>query len=631
MPHKLRSHVIDLGVALLGTAAAVLIRLALNPWLGQFRPFVTLYWAIGFVAFARGFRPALLTAFLGYLACDYLFAHPRASMFYGNRGYVGHFFFTLACAIFIGCGHGVRAIRLRLQAERERLRDSHEFHEAIASLTADFAFAGRFGPNGEMVVKTITEGFTNLLGYARADILGSPEGWTSLVHPEDLHVAAESLRLVAAGETNEGELRSVAKDGRIVWLRYRHRPVRDEQGQIVGLTGAIQDITERKLAELALRDVNRRKDEFLATLAHELRNPLAPISNALELMRRGKDDPELTEQARNIMERQVQQLVRLTDDLLDTSRITQGKLQLRKERMDLVAAVQIAVEANRPLIDGAGHELTVTPPPTPIWVDADLTRIAQVFSNLLNNAVKYTEPAGRIWLTVEKRGNGAVVSVKDTGIGIAADHLPHVFEMFSQSQPALERSKGGLGIGLSLVRRLIDAHSGHVEVRSDGPGLGSEFLIYLPVIEYEPEATKPEEIGPTAVGPTHAHVPCRVLIVDDNLDATAGLSMMMEYYGHETRVANDGQQAIEQTESFRPHVVLLDIGLPIKNGYEVAQHIRSQPWGAEIILIALTGWGQDDDKQRARDAGFNHHLSKPVKSTDLQRIIQSLLQQPALT
>src|SRR5262245_34606857 len=381
------------------------------------------------------------------------------------------------------------------------------------------------------------------------------------------------------------------------------------------------DLIERLRMEEALNEADRRKDEFLATLAHELRNPLAPIRNALELLRRGSGDATLIEKARSMMGRQVGQMVRLVDDLLDISRITRGKLQLRKERVELADILNAAVETARPLIEASAHELTVTLPSQPVPVQADPTRLAQVLANLLNNAAKYTEKAGHIWLTAERRGGEAVVSVRDTGIGIPAEPLPRLFEMFSQVSSALERSQGGLGIGLALVKGLVEMHGGRVEARSGGVGSGSEFTVTLPVAEAPMQATpEPGDDGE----PTGCRSKYRILVVDDNRDAADSLTMMLTMMGHDIQKAYDGLEAVQAAAAFRPDVVLLDIGLRKMNGYEAARHIRQQPWGRPMTLIAVTGWGQEEDRRRAFEAGFDHHLTKPVEPAALEKLLAAL-------
>jgi CheY-like chemotaxis protein/two-component sensor histidine kinase len=354
-------------------------------------------------------------------------------------------------------------------------------------------------------------------------------------------------------------------------------------------------------------------------LAHELRNPLAPIRNSLQVMRLAGGGSETVEKARCVVERQLEQLVRLVDDLLDVSRITTGKVVLRRERVRLAAVVESAVETSRPLVEQMGHGLTVTLPEQQLVVDADPTRLAQVFVNLLNNAAKSTERGGHVWLTAERQGSDAVVSVRDTGVGIAADQLPRIFDMFSQVARSLERSQGGLGIGLTLVRRLVEMHDGRIEARSEGPGRGSEFVVRLPVVveaSVPPPAERPEPAAPKSS--------LRILIVDDNRDGADSLGMMLRMMGNDTRTAYDGQEGVDVAGEFRPDVILLDIGLPRLNGYEACRRIRGQPWGAGVVLIAVTGWGQEEDRRRSHEAGFDKHMVKPVDPTALMKLLAEL-------
>ena len=377
--------------------------------------------------------------------------------------------------------------------------------------------------------------------------------------------------------------------------------------------------TNAKLCR-SLQEADRRKDVFLATLAHELRSPLAPIRNAVQVLRlKSPPAPELG-WATGVIDRQVQQMTHLIDDLLDISRIALNKLVLHKERVILETVVQAAVETSRPLIDQHGHELIVSLPPESIVLDGDLARLAQVFSNLLNNAAKYSERGGRIWLTVEREGSDAVVTVHDTGIGIAADMLPHIFEMYTQVEAQFERSEGGLGIGLSLVKQLVTQHGGSVEARSDGHDQGSEFIIRLPIdltAQLRPDKGRDDFEKQSASG-------LRILVVDDNRDSANSLSMLLRLTGNETQTAYDGAEALSLAGEFRPDVVLLDIGLPKLNGYEVARRIREQSWGKRVILIALTGWGQEEDRQRSREAGFDDHMVKPVELSPLMNLLAEL-------
>ena len=365
-----------------------------------------------------------------------------------------------------------------------------------------------------------------------------------------------------------------------------------------------------------LRDADQRKDEFLATLAHELRNPLAPISNGMQVLRMSGGSGEMADETRSMMERQLSQMVRLVDDLLDVSRITRNNLELRKERVTLAAVVDSAAETSRPLMEQAGHAFSIKLPAAPVYLDADPTRLAQVFSNLLNNAAKYTEPGGRITLTGEPSGTDIVVEVRDNGLGIPGDALPRIFEMFSQVDRNMERAQGGLGIGLSLVRRLVELHGGTIEARSDGPGRGSQFVARLPIAEAtQPAATSPSDDKLTKTARR------RILVVDDNHDSARSLSVMLNLLENDTHMAHDGLAAVEAAEEFRPDLILLDIGLPKLNGYDACRRIRAQPWSKGMLIVALTGWGQDEDRRRSQEAGFDLHLVKPVDLAEINRLL----------
>jgi CheY-like chemotaxis protein len=369
----------------------------------------------------------------------------------------------------------------------------------------------------------------------------------------------------------------------------------------------------------SLRDADRRKDEFLATLAHELRNPLAPLRTGLQIMKLAQGNAERIEQFRSMMERQLLQLARLVDDLMDVSRITRGKIELRKERVELSRVVQHAVETSRPLIEESGHELLLEVPPEPIFVDADLTRLAQVVSNLLNNAAKYTERGGHITLTVKRQEGQAVVSVADTGVGIPSHMLPKVFEMFTQVDRSLERSQGGLGIGLTLVQRLIEMHGGSVAACSEGHGQGSQFVVRLPAV------AAPGAAELLLGDPRGAAVPRRrVLVADDNRDAATSMAMMLQLWGCDAMTAHDGISALEVAQAFLPELILLDIGMPRLNGYDAARRIRQEPWGRDAVLVAVTGWGQQEDKRRSHEAGFDLHLIKPVDPAALEKLLTAL-------
>jgi two-component system, chemotaxis family, CheB/CheR fusion protein len=383
----------------------------------------------------------------------------------------------------------------------------------------------------------------------------------------------------------------VRSDGQPVHVSLTISPVRDEAGRVVGASKIARDITDRKQAEeliyglmTQLKEADLRKNEFLAMLAHELRNPLAPLLNMLEIMKRGDGNGQVIEQVRSTLERQLGQMVRLVDDLLDVNRITRGKLELRKERVELAPVIYQSVEACRPLVERAKHELHVSLPTEPVYLHADPVRLAQVFGNLLTNACKYTDPGGRIWLTAERQGSEVVVNVKDTGLGIPPDKLASIFEMFTQVDRSLERSQGGLGIGLTLVKRLVEMHRGSVEAYSEGQGLGSELVVRMPALMEKPKANTPKPTAEQA--PTTAH---RILIVDDNRDAATPLAVLLKITGNETQTAHDGLAAVEVATAFRPDVVLLDIGLPKLSGHDVCRRIREQSWGKNMVLVALTG------------------------------------------
>jgi PAS domain S-box-containing protein len=370
-----------------------------------------------------------------------------------------------------------------------------------------------------------------------------------------------------------------------------------------------------------LREADRRKDEFLALLAHELRNPLAPLRNGLQIVRLAGTDTKAIAQARAMMDRQLGHMVRLIDDLLDISRISQNKMELRKARVLLADVIASAVEAARPLIEAARHELTVHQPTGPVFLDADLTRLAQVFGNLLTNSAKYTKPGGHIWLSAERTGPEVIVAVRDTGIGIPADALPRIFDMFSQVDRSIERTTGGLGIGLALVKGLVEMHGGTVSADSPGLGQGSTFAVRLPALGQPAAAIDTpidEPRGPTGPGR-------RILVVDDNRDSAESMAMMLRLTGNEVTTAHDGVQAVETAECIRPDVILMDVGMPRLNGYVATRRIREQPWGQGMVIIALTGWGQEVDRVQSRDAGCDGHLVKPIALADLEKLLATLL------
>ncbi len=446
------------------------------------------------------------------------------------------------------------------------------------------------------------------------------EDWRQVVHPDDIGPAIERwTNSLKTGERYQTEYRlRRASDGQYLWWQAEAIPMRDKNGQITRWFGTCTNVNERHLAEEELQAADRRKDEFIAILAHELRNPLAPIRNAVQILKvKGPQDPELM-WCRDIIDRQVAQMSRLLDDLLDISRITRNKLALRLSRVPLNVVIESAVETSRPLIDQMRQQLVVRMPTESVMLEADATRLAQVFSNLLSNAAKYSNPQSRIWLTSVRQGDDLIVSVKDEGIGIVKDHLEQVFEMFSQEGPAIERSQGGLGIGLSLVRGLVELHGGTVEAKSEGPGKGSEFLVRLPLRDRSITSETPQ------YQVAAAKIALQILVVDDNRDGAQSLSRMLKLEGHVIQTAYDGLAAVEAACKFQPDVILLDIGLPKMSGYEVCKLIRQEPWGKKMFIIAQTGWGQEEDRQKAQAAGFNHHLVKPLDIVELLTLLSGI-------
>jgi signal transduction histidine kinase len=392
-----------------------------------------------------------------------------------------------------------------------------------------------------------------------------------------------------------------------------------EQKQAWELERLRREAAREKKAAEQLAEADRRKDEFLAMLAHELRNPLAPILNAVHLLRLPGANGAAAQCARDIVERQVRHMARLIDDLLDVSRINRGKIQLRKEAVELAAVVSRAVETTTPLLSSRNHELVVALPPEPVWLEADPTRLEQVLANLLNNAAKYTEPGGYVWLTAECEGAEVVIRVRDTGVGIPPDQLDAVFGLFTQLDRSLASpSQWGLGIGLALVRTLVQMHGGSVNASSAGPGQGSEFVVRLPVLRgpvRQAAANQPPARARTG------DKGLRVLVVDDNRDSAESIAMFLELAGHAVRLAHDGPAALEAAAAFHPDVVLLDIGLPHLNGYEVARRLRAQVGSREAFLVALTGYGQPEDQRRSREAGFDRHLVKPIEPDQLTDLL----------
>ena len=429
------------------------------------------------------------------------------------------------------------------------------------------------------------------------------------------------LKLGLAG-TGEGEAQLQKDDGTLIPAFLTINALPPDTGVAVGVL--VTDLTTQrhheKLAAAveALRDADRRKNEFLALLAHELRNPLTPIRNALQILQLTDGDAAEVKSASEMMDRQVSQMVRLIDDLLDVSRISRGKIELRTGLVELALVVSHALEAARPACEAGGVHMTFTLPSDPIYLEGDPARLAQVVGNLLNNACKFTQDGGHVRVTLERESGQAVLRIRDTGIGISADQLPRIFDMFTQIDTSLERSQSGLGIGLTLVKNLVELHGGTVEAHSAGIGHGSEFVVRLPLAAGPIQRELPATLSG---GEKATTTPLRLLVVDDNRDSAKSLTMLLKISGHEVYVAYDGLEAVEAAATCRPDVILLDIGLPKINGFEAARRIRKEPWGRNAVIVALTGWGQPEDLIRSADAGFNSHMVKPVDYQALRKLL----------
>ncbi|HET6326170.1 MAG TPA: PAS domain S-box protein [Planctomycetaceae bacterium] len=502
------------------------------------------------------------------------------------------------------------------RAAEESLRLSEQRFRLLVEGVKDYAIF-MLDPDGR--VMSWNTGAERIKGYKPAEIVGQH---FSVFYPsEDVQSGKPARELEVAREQGsvEDEGWRVKKDRSLFWANVVITAIYDKDRRLVGYAKVTRDMTEKRKAA-ALEAADRQKNEFLAMLAHELRNPLAPIRNGLQLLRLPDIDPDTVQQTTEMMERQVVHLVRLVDDLLDVSRVIMGKMTFKREPVEITAVVSRAVEESQSTIDSHGHELMLSLPARPIIVDADIHRLAQVITNLLENAAKYTETPSQIWLSVDRHDDEAVIRVRDEGIGISPEMLPDVFNLFVQADNSLGRPKGGLGIGLNVVKRIVEMHDGTVTVSSPGLGQGSEFTVRLPVSKnIAPQgATKPSSHD------VHCHTTKRkILVVDDNVDAAVTITALLKAWGHEVQTAYNGPSALETVGRFRPDIILLDIGLPGMSGYDVAKNVRAEPSAKGIIIAALTGYGQDADRQRSWEAGFDYHLTKPPDPTLLESLLAS--------
>jgi PAS domain S-box-containing protein len=479
--------------------------------------------------------------------------------------------------------------------------------------------------NLDGIIQSWNAAATRIFGHTPEEAIGQP---ITLLIPANLHAEERAIiaRVRAGKRVEHFDTLRITKDGRLIPVSLTVSPIHDATGTVIGASKIARDISERRRVEKALRETeeglrvaNQRKDEFIALLAHELRNPLAPIRYALAASKKGAATPEQRERFQEIIDRQVTHMSCLLDDLLNVAHITRGTLELRTGTMEFTSVLGTAIEAARPFLDAKQHQLSVELPAEAPRLNADPIRLAQVFSNLLINAAKYTDPGGQIRIKAAIERDMLLVSVRDTGIGISAEMMPRLFEMFSQAPNTRDRSQGGLGLGLALVRGIVQLHGGSVCARSDGVNRGSEFTVRLPLgIPAPIVSADAQPISP----PGAAAV--RVLVVDDNEDAAEMCATLLELAGHDVRRAYNGRSALALAKAFRPRVVLLDIGLPDIDGYDVARALRQAPWAAGISLIAVSGWGQEQDKQHSLDAGFDHHLTKPIDLNALERVLQPM-------
>ncbi|WP_337174584.1 ATP-binding protein [Paludisphaera sp.] len=498
-----------------------------------------------------------------------------------------------------------------LVASREALRESEASFRHLADSMPQAVWSAR--PDGSI---DYCNRRWERYGGCPGGVLGD-EGWAGLIHPDDLELARDAWReSILTGGPFEVEYRLRLAHGGYRWHLGRALPIEDARGEIARWFGANTDVDDVKRLSEALKQADRRKDEFLATLAHELRNPLAPLRNGLQIL--GLDPSrEVLDMTMEMMGRQLGHMVRLVDDLMDVARVGSGKITLRRERTTLQAAAIGAIESTRDVVDLGRHELSVSMPDEPLILDADPTRLTQILSNLLTNAAKYTRKGGRIALTVRREGDEAVATVKDSGVGLAPEMLSRVFDMFTQVDASVMHSQGGLGIGLTIVKRLVELHRGRIEARSEGEGKGSEFIVRFPLAHPADD----EAPIPRADGPGVSTGPIRVLVVDDNRDSANTLSRLLELDGHEVHTSYNGADALAAAAASPPDAILLDLGLPDKNGYEIAEEMRARPELADAMIVALTGWGQPEDRRRSREAGFDHHMVKPVDMRALRNIL----------
>lgn len=609
-------------IALASLAVAIFLRWAFDPLLGDSMPIVMLSSAVAVTVWAGGYRPALMVAISGYLICLYYFVEPRHSFqISSDRAVIGSIAYVAMCLIIIVIGENRRRALDRWKVEQQNVQETLarlQESENRFRRTCDSAPVMIWVSDDSKRCTWFNKQWLEFVGQPMAHELG--DGWRENIHQNDLHFSIETYtRAFDARMPFTMEYRLKHHSGEYRWVMDKGIPHYDANNEFAGYIGSCVDIEDHKRSDQALKDANRRKDEFLATLSHELRAPLAPIRNALHILgMRQFPDAELR-WSHEVIVRQVGHLSHLMEDLLDVSRISQNRIVLRKSRADIGKIIEDAVATYRPHLPAGDHVLNVTLPVPDIHVDVDSLRLAQVIGNLLNNAAKYSERGSPIELRCYRQDDQAVISVRDRGIGIAPEMTSSIFEMFAQVTSALERSNGGLGVGLALARHIVDLHGGTIEARSDGVGKGSEFLVRIPIA---PEINAIGVAGSMEEGARDFRKQ-RILVADDSRDSADSLSLLLSIAGHEVRAVYTGKDAIELLLSFQPTVALLDIGMPIVSGLDVCKHIRNQPWGKTVTIIAQTGWGRPEDRQMTSDAGFDYHVVKPVQPEKLLELLKA--------
>ncbi len=629
--HDLHTGVGRYGFALLVLAAAALARWLFDPLLGDYVPFMTIFVAVACTGLLAGAGPAAVVAVLGAFVADYLFMPPREELIVVERGqWLSLMLYFVSSGLIVALAVNLRRSKQRLERVLTTLeRDMVERDHAEAALRESEARLQAIIDNSPLVlfIKDLhgrylmaNRSYLELFDTTADELLGLTD-YDRFPKSVADEYRANDLNVIESGEPREFEESSVFDGVEHSYVTVKF-PLRDKRG-IYAVCGISADITDQKRQQQALMEIDRRKDEFLSMLAHELRNPLAPIVSAVELLRL---EPMVNEPCRRAMEvisRQAAHLTRLVDDLLDIARINTGRIRLQRQVVDVVELAGQSAENLAPRFAGRDIDFTVSLPPEPLPVNADGSRVVQVIDNLLDNAAKYTDPGGQASLVLERAGDRCALRVRDTGMGIEPPHLARIFDLFEQEESSLDRSSGGLGLGLHLVKRMVEKHGGRVEVRSAGRGRGSEFTVWLPLVEGEAVATVQAESAAASSGAGGQ----RILIVEDNADAAQSMSALLGALGHEVRVVADGREGVSVAEEFQPELALVDLGLPGIDGYEVARRLRTR-FGRSMRLVALTGYGQPEHRKWTREAGFDAHLVKPASLHALNQVLSEVGTEP---